>query len=565
MAEGIDSLEEAQERVKAFQDSFLEGTFQEERWEGARDFSRQESESVSQKIVGRIRLVDRDIIQQAPLFKRSSEMIGWILENRERIQKMAEEGRLYTYSTIVSALIEAGKIQEHPHRFRAIGSVLEYALLLSSHPDLEFLLLPSVSFRRLLEKGKKALFEASRVTPAPSAQDLSQTAFLSPWKEPNSWEPLPQFLTRLRGETHLDRNEVVALLEQRGLATLQRGTLSEYENGSAYPSLEVLQGLAQIYGRDIRDLIYSHNRSRFPSARLATRHWMTEHYPLWIEGRPDLKLVLYFRKNDPQHESLGWLVASHRKNPFAYRKRPQLADQVGISRSQLEGLEYNRHKPYGANLAALAKALHLSETLLVEAAVRTHYPDLIPALDAAFPGRPIFIDFNEDLGKIRSYVEKPGSIGQILFEHRKSLPGLPTGGQMADRVGEYKDFWLIREANEIEVRSDNLHEWVALFQKAGVPLVRLRPFLQGLGLSEESPVYLLSLAMGGKTYRQVAEISGMDTRVLTAMIQFGKNSTRSVTPECGLKKALPEWTGMCLYRALQPGILGFTGGEKISI
>src|SRR4030095_15840319 len=215
--------------------------------------------------------------------------------------------------------------------------------------------------------------------------------------------------------------------------------------------------------------IYSLNRTRFSNTRLAAKHWLAPHYPLWIEGLADLKMILHFRSTDPKHESLGWLIASTRKNPFAYRTRVQLADQVGISRPQLEELEYNRRKPRGATLVALAQALPVPESQLMQAAER-----------------------------IRASAQTPGSIGQVLSEHRRSLPGLPTGGQLAERLGEHKDFWLMREANQVSVRIENLHEWVHLFQRAEIPLNRLNPFLESLGLTSESPAYLLALARRGE-------------------------------------------------------------------
>src|SRR4030095_9186236 len=291
IAEGVATLDEAHERVRSFQESYMNGLLRENEWDGARDFSRQEEESVSQKTTGRIRLADRDLIQGAPIFKRSSEMISWILEKRERIQRTAEEGKTYSYDTMVKALIDAGKISEHSHRFLAIGNVLEYASLLPLIPELETLLPPSVSFRRLLEKAKKALFEADRAR-TPSPQEVPWVDSLSPWKEPDTWEPIGPFLTRLRAESHLERNEVVALLEQRGLASILRATLGEYELGTAYPGFEVLRGLAQVYGKDVRDLIYSLNRTRFSNTRLAAKHWLAPHYPLWIEGLADLKMIL---------------------------------------------------------------------------------------------------------------------------------------------------------------------------------------------------------------------------------------------------------------------------------
>jgi transcriptional regulator with XRE-family HTH domain len=389
-----------------------------------------------------------------------------------------------------------------------------------------------------------------------SPREIQTVHFYSAWKPRAEIETLAPYLSRLRKASKLSQRQVCERLKEEG-ATLQFGTLSQYETGAARgPSFEVLRGLAKIYGVDLRDLIESANRSRFPE--LSPDLWQTPHYPIFIDDIVDVRRLQTFHESDPGRRSIGWLLFSARKNPFHYLIRPELVERAGLSRSPYDSVEDNRARLGPVSLTALSRLLRIPPSGLIRANNYTFHRDLLPRLERLFPGKAIYIDPHEDPERLALYEREPHSIGKFLFEFRKSLTGLPTATDLSERLGLHGNHWFMRETNRVPVRDNNLSDWMELFRKAQIPLSRLDPFIGEGEVDKESPRYLISQAMGGRSSPEISRESGLSEKTILDLLNFS-DSPRRIDPETLwiLKQSLPSLDAACLLRRLRPEVLRF--------
>jgi transcriptional regulator with XRE-family HTH domain len=643
----IHNEEEAWQVAQALQEMDL-GEGKGGSWEEISEFLPGDSYRFSGSSPKKIRLADRSLIQEAPVFNDRSQLVHWVIENKYRIDLLASSGKRYSYHTVVSALDQAGKFQGDPARFLAVGSLLEYNIQLSRHPDLKQLLPPSESIKKSLEvmrryfliwsvvrgknrnalsvseKRKKAvpsllyladssqLVEAltpllkdlplscqylevlltgkiangwaglsdrlmahptlkelrlfypdgsiksirksspgaaskdSDITSAHqiveevkySPNEMGKVQVLTPWETPETFEPFPQFIQRLRRESGLSIRSVSTLLGALAGTPHPRNTLGLYEKNPAQnPTWAVLQGLARIYGVDIRELIDSSNRTRYP--HLQSRDWTTAYYPVLIERASDLKRIEFYRAKDPNHRSFGWLIFTGGKNPFDHRSGYRLAQKVGMDPQVLRQLQMNRHEPNVSTLAAIATALGQPEPALIHALNETFHPELVEPLAKLFPDQTILIDpQSEDEARIRSYLDEPGTLGQVLFAHRKSLPGHKSVLDMTREQGLPRNSWSMRESNQVEFGIHNWVDWIGYFQKGGIPLEKLHPFLEKIGVTPGSSRYLLAKALDGISMKDLHRLTGINEESLRDL--FGpEGAAPELSTLLVLKKTLP--------------------------
>ena len=63
-------------------------------------------------------------------------------------------------------------------------------------------------------------------------------------------------------------------------------------------------------------------------------------------------------------------------------------------------------------------------------------------------------------------MEQPGTIGQMLFEYRKGLPGHPSVEEVAKRLGTTEAWWNERELNRVGIHSRNRRRWEEVLDRA---------------------------------------------------------------------------------------------------
>ncbi|HEX5035085.1 MAG TPA: helix-turn-helix transcriptional regulator, partial [bacterium] len=387
-------------------------------------------------------------------------------------------------------------------------------------------------------------------------EEIESVRAVTPWSARRRIEKFPALLNRLRSESHFMLRDVAELMSSLEGMPRNQQTPSRYEqDATVAPEWPALCSLARIYGVDIRELIYSSNRTRHP--RLPVREWTASHYPLYLEGRGDVERIQYYNQHDPLHQSLGWLIFSSRKNPFRYLSVRDVSDMTGMSASVIRDLEMNRSKPNRHQIHRLAEVLDLSPSRIATLATKTHDHELAEALESLFPGQAIYLDdASNERAQIHGYLAlaragKP-SIGQILFGHR-SAAGFFSAMEYGERLGLPPSFWDHREDNRIGVERHNWHEWVGLFQKAAIPLQKLRPFLEPMGLREDSVAYQVALGMEGGNVLEISDRAGISA---TSLHELLKNPGSRVEPETILRLsyALPRMDAKELYRRLHPSV-----------
>jgi transcriptional regulator with XRE-family HTH domain len=552
----VSSKAEAYEIAQTMRDLDLEEALLGD-WQEIKEFLPGDSYRFSGKTNGKIRLYQRDLIQDAPVFEERAQLVVWLVENKETLDRLAGEGKRYSYYTIVQALQRAGKLKEDSQKFLAVGSLLEYEYQRSRHADIEQILPPSESFRRALKviRRYRSILKITQQKKAEALLNVASPApVVTPWKTPSHFEPIHNLLGRLRQEHGFTLEQLATLVDSN------RESLANYEKpGGAVIPFRIMKELSRVYEIDVRDLIYFSNLTHYSITD--PKLWLTPDYPIYLEDPSDLKQIEYYQKYDPDRLTSGWLMFSTRKNPFKYRSKEEVAEIIGIGEIQVRLLEFNKHQMARTTLLKVTQSLEIDEAKLIQTLNCTFYRDLLPTMDKLFPGQIIFIDpYSDDVRKIQGYAEDLANgidtLGRILFGHRKSLPGQLTVAEMSDRLKEYDDYWSIRELNEVALTASNFPEWIWVFKEAGISKNLLHPFLEKIGIFPTSSRYLFAEAIGKRSVKKLAEELGFNEKTLYHLLN---SDSPVVEPETilDLQKALPEFDGARFYRAVYPILLEF--------
>ncbi len=382
------------------------------------------------------------------------------------------------------------------------------------------------------------------------------------WSSRRPTGPLHEMLGEARVQAGLDLPDVARrLLEEPNLRrelSFYRGAfrgISDLRAWEAGPKRAIpfplLRALAEMYGQDLRTWIAASNRDLHPD--IPRRLWEGEYYPLYLEAKTDLDRL---REYDAAPEgrgrgSFGWRLFEARKNPDRYFSTGALAERVGILPKMLHDFERNHHSPNAATLRALVEALNRTEADLAGAVSRTFHPDL--PLAELFPGQEIFLTPHSlDAAKVAAYAREPGSLGQYLFAARKLRPGFPSADEVSAEIGRNPNYFARHESNAVHFGRDNLHEWLWLWDRMGLP----RELFLGIaerrhGIPRGDPAYLLAEALEGRSLEQVQAESEISTKTLSAILQQRDNL---VTPASllSLKEALPRLEAARLYQRYYP-------------
>ncbi|MCC6273642.1 MAG: helix-turn-helix transcriptional regulator [Deltaproteobacteria bacterium] len=387
--------------------------------------------------------------------------------------------------------------------------------------------------------------------PPERVRSLQVVAPWSPVKDPPS---LPEWLGALRRAAGLTQPQVAARIQALTGEAKDYNAVSRYERDhSAGISFRTLRALGEIYGVDVRNLIQASNRSRFPD--IPEVQWTTRDYPIYLENAADLQRIRHFARRDPGRESFGWLVYAARKNPFHYRSTVDLRRETGLNSNAFSRLEQERNAPSLRAIQGLSRSLNLPEGELIRRANRSFFPEL--GVETLFPGRDVFVDpLADDPRKLRAYLAAPGSLGQLFFGYRKSLPDRPGAVEMSRRLGRHENYWGEREMNKIPVERGNWRDWYDLFQRTGLPFDPIQPFLGAEAGAERSASVLFHEALRGEALKTFAERTGFDRKGLSLLLS---PQPRSVQPETilDLQRALPALQGDLFYRALRPELMEF--------
>lgn len=183
---------------------------------------------------------------------------------------------------------------------------------------------------------------------------------------------------------------------------------------------------------------------------------------------------------------------------------------------------------------------------------------LVDLLADVFPGKAIFLDpVSLDAEKIIAYAQKPDTIGQYLFLHRKSQPGLPSSEDFAGPFNRSAVYWDSRETNTVSLTRENLAGWVRCFLDFNLPMADLARLSGCDFLNHENPVTLLVQGMGRQSQNEIIAASGLRETLFTRLlIHFDKHKFTAET-FAALCEALPELEGGKLYRLMHPEIVQF--------
>jgi transcriptional regulator with XRE-family HTH domain len=279
---------------------------------------------------------------------------------------------------------------------------------------------------------------------------------LGPWTPKPTALPLQDRLLQLREARDLGRTDVARLVsEMTGEPCLWTG-IRGYEEETPRMSFRVLRALAEIYQVDVRDLVVDSNRGRFSD--IPESQWRTPRYPIYLERDSDVERLQFFRKTDPKRQSLGWAIFAGRKNPLHYLNLSDLEASSGLATKALGRLETNQDYPTPRVLKLLTDSLAISESKLLEAANRTFHPSF-PWSPNLFARHFYLQPHSQDAEKLRMYLATPNSLGQKLFEFRKSLPGHPSVEETAKLYGATEKWWNERELNQVGINSRNRWKW----------------------------------------------------------------------------------------------------------
>lgn len=458
------------------------------------------------------------------------------------------------------------------------GDAAPLRALLSSHPGLQEIRLRFLDGRLVWlvkDEGGRVISESEEADPTDPVHlghDLPIKAIFKVrmrprWSTRRPTGTLREMLREARNLAGLDLPEVARrLLDEPTLGrelSSYRGAfrgVSDLRAWEAGPSRAIpfplLRALAGIYGQDVRTWIAASNRDLHPA--IPRRLWEGEGYPLYLELKTDLDRV---REFDAAPEgrgrgSFGWRLFEARKNPDQYFSALALAERVGILPKMLHDFERNHHSPNAATLRALTEALNLTEADLAGAISRTFHSEL-PLADL-FPGQAIFLTPHSlDAAKVAGYARDPGSLGQYLFASRKLRPGFPSADEISAELGRNPNYFSQHEANAVHFGRDNLHEWLWLWNRMGLPRELFLEIAERRhGIPQGDPAYLLAEALEGRSLEQVQAQSEISTKTLSAILQQRGNL---VTPASllSLKEALPRLDAARLYLHYYPELPHF--------
>lgn len=391
-------------------------------------------------------------------------------------------------------------------------------------------------------------------------QDLREKMRLvGVWEPPFSLVKLRygEEMKRLRRKKGLSQEELASQLSKISGEIHGGGLISAHETGTLHiMPLATLSYLAKIFGVDLRRLIFISNLNRFPE--INPSEWMLETYPLYIESQADLDRLAYFRQHDPERKSLGFRVYAARKNPWRIMNMVEIAENMGTSSNLFARLEVNENYPALTTLQALGTVLNLPLNDLLRWANETYYPELV--LKNLFGERGIHISNARERELILHYQAEPGSLGEAMFVFRKTHANFPTSEEMSRKLGRHDAFWSDREWNRFPLELRKAREWMDIFMQAEMPFDRLMEKLASLGMSQESPAYLLAKGMGKLNRQETADASGVGSGLLSFILTSqDANDLPKVQAESILKlqRALPEFRGDLFYRAIHPEIARF--------
>ncbi|MBZ0122442.1 MAG: helix-turn-helix domain-containing protein, partial [Roseovarius sp.] len=458
------------------------------------------------------------------------------------------------------------------------GDAAPLRALLSSHPGLQEIRLRFLDGRLVWlvkDEGGRVISESEEADPTDPVHlghDLPIKAIFKVrmrprWSTRRPTGTLREMLREARNLAGLDLPEVARrLLDEPTLGrelSSYRGAfrgVSDLRAWEAGPSRAIpfplLRALAGIYGQDVRTWIAASNRDLHPA--IPRRLWEGEGYPLYLELKTDLDRV---REFDAAPEgrgrgSFGRRLFEARKNPDQYFSALALAERVGILPKMLHDFERNHHSPNAATLRALTEALNLTEADLAGAISRTFHSEL-PLADL-FPGQAIFLTPHSlDAAKVAGYARDPGSLGQYLFASRKLRPGFPSADEISAELGRNPNYFSQHEANAVHFGRDNLHEWLWLWNRMGLPRELFLEIAERRhGIPQGDPAYLLAEALEGRSLEQVQAQSEISTKTLSAILQQRGNL---VTPASllSLKEALPRLDAARLYLHYYPELPHF--------
>lgn len=377
------------------------------------------------------------------------------------------------------------------------------------------------------------------------------------WRPLDSAEPLHALLARRRRELKLTPHEVAEKVAKLTDGPKVGDTIVEYETTPghkiAYPTLKAL---SEVYRMDVRDLIAASNRSRFP--QLDPSSWSLDAYPIYLESEADLARMERFEREDPAHRSLGWIVFSVSKNPFAYINTTAFHEAAGQGSNLLSRLIGNRDYPSLETLNSLQEHLAIPSGDLLDAANRTFHPEL--ELKNFFEGKSVYLNpSSDDRAKVLSYRESPGSLGQALFAFRTSMPDHPGAQTLSRRLGLPGHRWDEMERNLAPPDASNWREWADILTMAGLPLKPVHRWSQPSRFSRLSAGELLQEGLGQESIKAFVDRTGFNDATIDKILSIRGTPQRFTKSETirDLQEQLPNLHGDLLFRELRPEIRGF--------
>lgn len=396
----------------------------------------------------------------------------------------------------------------------------------------------------------------------------------APWSIPRALKPLPELLQKKLRERGLTLPEASHLFNASGLGPISAYGLSLYLSGaSSFIEYSRIKAFALFFNMDVRDWIASANL-RFAD-RLEPADWTHEGEPLLIEQQSDLELLELFKREDPAHQSLGWLLYSSRKNPARHQSRSALVQGVQISAATLRAAERNL-RPMEKQAVFVLGAYGASVDEIISATNRTFYGNalkefggrsILELLDQLFPGQIIFLEpASDDLNKVLEYAAKPGSLGQLFFTYRKSLAGLITTESLSKNLlHRHNRYWDDLERNRIPLDREHAAEWVGLFETTGLPMKILFDFFRRYKISTNDPAVILGRALIGVDREALVTTTGVDRNAITHILNDPHPSPSRARTILNLKEYLPRLDAARLYRVLHPDFKKYFPDSKFDL
>lgn len=354
-------------------------------------------------------------------------------------------------------------------------------------------------------------------------------------------------LKKHRSRAGLSHAEVASRLKNDYGLNYNPKTLATYEydieTGMAF---ELLFALAEIYHADLNKLIDAYNFTAWKQNRyegiqdLSRDDWLSEYYPLFIEGERDVvKLLLY--KNRQLRQTLGWKVFVKKKFPWAYYDTGRLADDALLGSRVIYSAEVNEGGALARDtLLGLNASLNIPLFELIDANNRTYFPDLVKALDFAFPGLAVYLDpQNQPHRVVANWQSRLGTVQHFLFALRRADADLAEKKSIvhiyrSEEGEEYSIRWGERENGSVDFNLYNRWIWKAFFKDLGLPLRLLDHYYREVGLDPDSPAVLLIDAIGAQRHTRFYQKTGVSASPVSDILNFRRRPLFDTVAQLGL-------------------------------